>query len=70
MLRAKVKSLGLAIAFMGENCEIRKAKCERYSAGLGRSDQYKSMLLENLELTKPVVKPIPGRLGLALRQEV
>lgn len=48
MLRAKVKSLGLAIAFMGENCEICKAKCECYSTSLGKSNQYKSMLSENL----------------------
>jgi len=69
MLRAKVKSLGLAIAFMGENCEICKAKCECYSTSLDKSNQYKSMLSENLELTKPVMKPIPGSLSLALRQE-
>ena len=46
MLRPEVQSLSLAVAFVGENCEICKAKCECYSAGLGRSDQYFSMLLE------------------------
>ncbi len=46
MLRTEVKSLGLAVAFMGVNCEIRKAKSECYTTSLYRSGQYKSVVSE------------------------
>lgn len=46
MLRTEIESLGLTVAFVGENCEICKSKCECHSASLDRSDQYKSMLSE------------------------